>query len=294
MKQKTFFQYYLKLIIPRAVSRAWRKFGAIGTFLGFVLPVLTVIMTRRPTSLAEFFSSDAVITAEMIVGLFALVLIIYVIQEPMIIYNTDANEKRRMQNRLSELTKTKPNIIQPKFGFEVTPLNKITQNVFGKTEHLGYGDIVERYYIEFQNKKRPRIITEDADDIYVKISFFNLKHILKIHDKPRWKGHYDPFDEKTWYPKIDLKASGKPQQLYLAIRKQSDEKLFIFGQESHKYESFIAPNLELKEKTHYIQIELSAQNLDVINYWVKIENKSSEHPVFTLLKSRPTSLKNEK
>jgi hypothetical protein len=214
MAQKTVFQYYLSLVIPRAASRAWKKFGALGTFLGFALPVFTVIITRRPISLVEFLKNDAVITAEMILGLFALVLIIYIIREPAIIYNADVSEKRRMQNKLSEITKTRPNIVQPNFGFEVTPLNKITQNAFGKTEHLGPGDIVERYYIEFQNKKRPKIGTEDADDVYVKISFFDSKKVLKIHDKPRWKGHYDPFDEKTWYPEIDLKANGKPQQLY--------------------------------------------------------------------------------
>jgi hypothetical protein len=210
------------------------------------------------------------------------------------IYYKQENDKRRLQRKISELSKTKPNIQTPVFGVEVTPLSNVRQNPYGVKEFVSPGETVERFYIEFQNKKKPNVATEDVDDIYAIVTFFDAAKKLQSFDKPRWHGPYNVFDESTWYPKISLKASGNREQLYLAIRRQNDTRIFILGQESRKYPSFIDPHLELKEKIHYIHIELSAPNLDVIDYWVKMENKKSEKPLLTLLKKQPSRLKEVK
>ncbi len=210
------------------------------------------------------------------------------------IYYKQENDKRRLQRKISEISKTKPNIVTPVFGVEVTPLSNVRQNPYGVREFVGPGETVERFYVEFQNKKRPNIATEDVEDVYAVVTFFDTEKKLQSFDKPRWHGPYNVFDESTWYPKISLRASGNREQLYLAIRKQNDERLYVFGQESRKYPSFIDPNSELKGKINYIHIELSAPNLDVIDYWIKIEKKKAEKPFFTLLKKQPKVLRDVK
>jgi hypothetical protein len=75
------------------------------------------------------------------------------------------------------------------------------------------------------------------------------------------------------------------------IRKIQEEKLYIFGLESHASVNFIVPALELKGDIHNIHIKLSATNFDTTNYWIRMENKGKEQPVFILINDPPVNIK---
>jgi hypothetical protein len=299
--QKILLYSQLVFLETEKTNKTWAKIMKTILYLALICLILICLILfalnnnfpEGVTQLIDDFRS------EISVGL--VLLIVYIVaaifffpflflRQASEIHNKQEDDKRRLQRKISAISKTEPNILTPVFGVEVTPLSTVRQNPFGVKEYVSPGETVERFYIEFQNKKKPNIATEDVDDVYVVVTFFDIENKLQSFDKPRWHGHYDVFDENTWYPKINLKASGNRERLYLVIRKQNDERLYILGQESRKHPSFIAPNLELKGKLHYIRIELSAPNLDVINYWVKMENRDKEKPEFTLLKRSPSNL----
>lgn len=86
ISQIGFWQYW-RMVFCGALYRAWDKFGAWGTFIGIIAPIIAVVIARHPKSLADFLASDAVVSAELIVGLFVFVLMIYIIREPVFVYN---------------------------------------------------------------------------------------------------------------------------------------------------------------------------------------------------------------
>lgn len=288
--QTVFLYSQMVFLETEKTNKTWAKIMKSILYLAlicaiFICLILFALYRGFPegvTQLIDDFRSEInvglVLLVVSILGAILLFPFLFLMQASEIYYKQE-NDKRRLQRKISELSKTKPNILAPVFGVEITPLSNVRQNPYGVREFLSQGETVERFYVEFQNKKRPNVATEDVDDVYAVVTFFDAKKKLQSFDKPRWHGPYDVFDESTWYPKISLKASGNREQLYLAIRKQNDERIYIFGQESRKYPSFIDPNLELKEKVHYIHIELSAPNLDVIDYWIKMENKMSNRQI---------------
>jgi hypothetical protein len=196
---------------------------------------------------------------------------------------------KKVQPKLSEnVRKTYPNIVVTKFDSEVLTLKLITKTDNGQTVQVGQGETLERFYVEFVNRKLEGIKTEDAISIYVVVSFYNVSFkLIRIHDKPRWWTIYDPFDEKTWEPKINLEANGKPQRLFLVLRKPNQSQYFIFSRESHKVPNWIIPEFELKSKTTYICIRLSANNYDAKDIWVEMKKNGKNKPLFELLPSDP-------
>jgi len=285
-----FLKYY-QIILSQAVGKAWDKFGALGTLIGIVLPIIAVYITKHPQSLADFLGSDAVITAELMIGLFAFVLMIFIVREPVMLYNEEIAEKQELNNQINLMLETRPNISIGKFNNEITPIEVIAKTSEGTIIPTGRKEIVERFYVEFINSKKSNVKTENADGVYVRIDFFDSQRLVATHDKPRWWGPIDMFDQRDWYREKTIKANGQPEKLYLVIRKIREEKLYIFGLESHTSVNFIVPTLELKGNIHYIHIKLSATNFDTSNYWIKMENKGKEQPIFTLINEPPVNIK---
>lgn len=191
-------------------------------------------------------------------------------------------------NKVSQLYReTYPNIQVAGFGSEVITL-KLVQKINGEAVQVGVGETLERFYIEFVNKKRAGIETEDAISIYVLISFYTIAcKLINSDDKPRWWTVYDPFDENTWEAKINLEANEKPQQLFIVLRKKDDNQFYIFNRKSHKSPNWIIPELQLKKKSNYIHIQLKAKNIDAQDYWIRMDIKGKNKPLFEILPNSP-------
>jgi len=290
MAQKTVSEFR-RWVRGRAVKRWLAWVGGPSAILFIFVAVVVTIAYQNPQTLEDIGSNEVIMTSLLIFVAFLVVYLFYMGREPVIVYNEAENDRLKLQRRLSKINRTTPNIQEPNFGIEITPMRPVRQNQYGVEEYGEVNDVVERYYAEFQNKKKPSVATEDADNIYLNLSFHNTTKIVYQSDRPRWHGTYKNFDPTTWYPVINLRASGNKEQLYLVIRKTGEEDLYILGQESRGHPSFINPGLKLIGKVHYAHIELSSPNLDMIHYWVRIENKGRKGPEFTLLKKRPDSLK---
>jgi hypothetical protein len=182
---------------------------------------------------------------------------------------------------------TLPNVQVTKFGSEVVTL-KLLNKIAGEKVQVGIGETLERFYIEFVNKKKLGVKTEDAIRVYVKVAFYTMDcRLIKSHDKPRWWVKYDPFDESTWEAEVNLEASERPMQLFLVLRKLHGSQFYIFSRQSHEVQNWIIPELELTEKSNYIHIRLSAKNLDAQDYWIQMENLDKNQPLFRLLQEAP-------
>ncbi|HET9906507.1 MAG TPA: hypothetical protein VFQ23_07695 [Anaerolineales bacterium] len=69
---------------------------------------------------------------------------------------------------------TQPNIEVTKFGSEVLTL-KLINKIAGQAIQIGVGETLERFYIEFVNRKKTGVKTEDAIKVYVNISFLHSR-----------------------------------------------------------------------------------------------------------------------
>jgi hypothetical protein len=203
--QLGFWKYY-QIILSQAVAKAWDKFGALGTLVGIILPIIAVYITKHPQSLAEFFGSDAVITAELMVGLFAFVLMIFIVREPVIIYNKEIVEKQKLNDQINSILETRPNISIGQFHNEITPIEMIAKTSSGTIIQTGRKETVERFYVEFINSKKPNVKRESADGVYVRIDFFDSQKLAATHDKPRWWGPIGMFDQRDWYIEKNYKS----------------------------------------------------------------------------------------
>jgi len=87
MGQKTLLRYW-GMVIGRAACRAWEKLGAVGTLLGIVVPIAILWLTKKSESVTDFSRSDVITTAEWIVGIFVVAVVIYIIREPVVIHNS--------------------------------------------------------------------------------------------------------------------------------------------------------------------------------------------------------------
>lgn len=88
--QKTFLQFY-RMIVYRALHRAWEKVGAWGTPIGIIASIAATILIGKPQSFVDFFRNDAVIAGVFILAIFFIVLVLFIVREPVIIHNEQAS-----------------------------------------------------------------------------------------------------------------------------------------------------------------------------------------------------------
>lgn len=227
-------------------------------------------------------------------------------------------------NRYIDVFETRPNVIATGFDKEIVPttLRSITANAsqvepYSWLQHIRVdddinqyttdsyinvienlsksnvssrarkGDTFERFYIIFRNMKPNENDIENAENVHARLVFYDVEcNPQKFHEKPRWRNKPTPDKPQQ---EVVISASGKPEQLCLFIRKKGQKKAYIFSDDSYTQDAFepLKKELELQNESYFVHIILSGKNLNEKNFWVAIENITSENPTFNILKSSP-------
>ncbi|MBT3320980.1 MAG: hypothetical protein HN392_01715 [Anaerolineae bacterium] len=164
----------------------------------------------------------------------------------------------------------------------ITTRQKMT-SIKGQVD-IQEGDTFERFYIVFKNIKDKDSSIEDAIDVHAKVEFYDKKGTLQEkHESPRWQNQPPP-DHKQ--EKINLSASGKPEQLCIKKRK----KMYVFSDASYSQDTFTPENkdLLLKDDEYRVRVVLSASNMVDTSYWFSLVNNGAQKaPSFAVIE-RPS------
>ncbi len=151
-----------------------------------------------------------------------------------------------------------------------------------------------RYYVSFQNRKRREGEQRDTGVLHAIVRFFDADCIHRyVNQDPFWHGTLAP-DGKPERRDIVFRANNEPQRLCIAIKKVSEKNLYVFSRRSYSQKGFdpYRDEFKLDEKTYYIYIRLSADNMDDYSCWVKMERRGKDDPKFTII-SPPCDLAKE-
>ncbi|TVM02374.1 MAG: hypothetical protein CV087_09670 [Candidatus Brocadia sp. WS118] len=155
---------------------------------------------------------------------------------------------------------------------------------------------VERYYLELrniENKKVGKLV--NSGEVHAIVNFYDksMKHMPQYsHEKPFWLNSKPPYEIDRTKGNLEISASGKPQGLHLVARKQGDEDLYVFSQNSYdisrKSFSPFQEKLKLVSKKYFISIEVKSENGNMSPVWFSLSNRGAEkEPKFEKLSSVP-------
>ena len=146
-----FWKYWHK-IFSSAIRQAWDKLGAWGTLCGILISIIVAIIDKKPKSLSDLSGNDAMVAAGIFIFLFVVVLLIFIIREPVILHNQQTTQLDKWEK--SPLPN--PLIISPFNDIEIKKKgeNKINNPTIQRISNIKI-DLIEITYLNEKYDEMP-------------------------------------------------------------------------------------------------------------------------------------------
>lgn len=213
------------------------------------------------------------------VGIYVIVLVAYLLKEPVTIYNEQGVEINQLTDKLEVIENARPNIepYEPPYVDE----RPLVQSRGQETR------VVPLNFFHIKLANNPSVRTEQATarKVFAKLTYYNeagrklLGPIIGRWGDTDQPGTRSPFTPTRDLQAVEIESSGLPRELDLALRHPQTNSIYAFNNDSYFVEDWRKPDFIINEATIYIQVELSGENADDTELWMLLENSTDSQNI---------------
>jgi hypothetical protein len=240
MGRKVLQKSYYWMLVSRAFLRVWKKFGAWGTFLGLIISAGVAVFKKRPKTLSDLSGNEVIMTAEIFLAIVLFALLVYILREPIIIYNEQENAIDDLESKLKDVENSRPVIV--------------ARNPMVKVKGFVNNEAREAISIDVLNIASGTT----AEKVFPTVTWFTMRGKFVTENPGRWwMSTEDALVTKTADRQLmDLLSNGKAYLFHFAIQSDEKQKFFAWYRESNGTDK----RFDLLEKKYKVKIHFQSNN----------------------------------